>query len=285
MTAPFPTPFAWHNATYPALDPSQPSRSLAGKSAIVTGGAGAIGAATVRAFATAHIDAVGLVSRNIAKLQATRDSLAKQFPSTKFIVAQGDITKKDSIATAFKQIGEQVGKPVDILVANAGFLPTPGTIENSDINDFWNAFEINVLGSFLSVRAFLPIAAINATVINITSGLAHVPAMPGVSAYSSSKMGAAKFFEYLHYEKPEWKVVNVHPGVVESEMNDKGDIPPMDHEDLPGTFNAWLATSESDFLKGRFVWCNWNIDELKEKAKEISDNPFKFTTGLGGWPQ
>jgi len=286
MTAPFPTPFkTWHNATYAALDPSQPSRSLTGKSAIVTGGAGTIGAATVRAFAAAHIDAVGIVGRNISKLQATRDSLAKQFPKTKFIAAQGDVTKKDSIYAAFKTIRDEVGKPVDILVANAGYLPTPGKIEDSDVDDWWSAFEINVLGSFLSVRAFLPIAATDATVINTSSGLGHVPAMAGVSAYSAAKMGGIKFFEYLQFERPEWKIVNVHPGVVESEMNDKGDIPPMDHEDLPGTFNAWLATSESDFLKGRYVWVNWDIDELKEKATEISENPFKFTSGLGGWPQ
>jgi len=38
---------------------------------------------------------------------------------------------------------------------------------------------------------------------------------------------------------------------------------------LPGAFCVWLTSEEADFLKGRFVWANWDIDELKAKKSLI----------------
>ena len=39
--------------------------------------------------------------------------------------------------------------------------------------------------------------------------------------------------------------------------------------DLPGHFYVWLASPEAKFLKGKFVWTNWDAEELLEKADEI----------------
>lgn len=38
---------------------------------------------------------------------------------------------------------------------------------------------------------------------------------------------------------------------------------------LPAHFNVWIASPEAEFLKGKFVWANWDVDELKSLAKEI----------------
>lgn len=51
---------------------------------------------------------------------------------------------------------------------------------------------------------------------------------------------------------------------------------------LPATFNVWLASPEARFLKGKFLWSNWDVDELKAQAKEIEAG--KLTMGLVGWP-
>ena len=45
----------------------------------------------------------------------------------------------------------------------------------------------------------------------------------------------------------------------------------------------WLASSEADFLKGRFVWANWDVDEMLEKKDLIQQNGM-LTICLGGWP-
>jgi hypothetical protein len=36
-------------------------------------------------------------------------------------------------------------------------------------------------------------------------------------------------------------------------------------------------------LKGKFLWANWDVDELKTRAKEIATSP-ELTIGLVGWP-
>lgn len=38
---------------------------------------------------------------------------------------------------------------------------------------------------------------------------------------------------------------------------------------LPAHFAVWLTSEEADFLKGRFLWANWDILELQEQKKEI----------------
>lgn len=46
---------------------------------------------------------------------------------------------------------------------------------------------------------------------------------------------------------------------------------------------VWLASPEADFLKGKYIWANWDVIELKERAKEIAESDL-FTMKLGGWP-
>ena len=52
---------------------------------------------------------------------------------------------------------------------------------------------------------------------------------------------------------------------------------------LPACFNVWLASPEARFLKGKFLWANWDVDELKAKAQEI-ESSMQFNIGLVGWP-
>lgn len=46
----------------------------------------------------------------------------------------------------------------------------------------------------------------------------------------------------------------------------------------------WLASPEAAFLAGRFVWANWDVEELKARAKEIEESPYLLTIGLIGEP-
>jgi hypothetical protein len=38
---------------------------------------------------------------------------------------------------------------------------------------------------------------------------------------------------------------------------------------LPGNFAVWLASLEAAFLKGKFVWVNWDVDELVARREVI----------------
>ncbi len=52
--------------------------------------------------------------------------------------------------------------------------------------------------------------------------------------------------------------------------------------DLPAWFAVWLASPEAAFLNGKYVWSNWDVDELKAMAPEIESSD-RFTHGLLGW--
>jgi hypothetical protein len=46
---------------------------------------------------------------------------------------------------------------------------------------------------------------------------------------------------------------------------------------------VWIASPEAEFLKGKFVWSNWDVDELKAKREHFA-NSNDLTLGLIGWP-
>jgi hypothetical protein len=46
---------------------------------------------------------------------------------------------------------------------------------------------------------------------------------------------------------------------------------------------VWLVSQEGAFLKGKTVWANWDVNELKAQAETISAGP-QLTSGSIGWP-
>ena len=53
--------------------------------------------------------------------------------------------------------------------------------------------------------------------------------------------------------------------------------------ELPGNFAVWLASPEAAFLKGKYTYVNWDVDELKARAEEIERSNL-LTLTLEGWP-
>lgn len=53
--------------------------------------------------------------------------------------------------------------------------------------------------------------------------------------------------------------------------------------DLPGSFIVWAASSEAEFLRGKYLWVNWDVDELKQRKEELS-KPNQLTITMNGWP-
>ncbi len=51
---------------------------------------------------------------------------------------------------------------------------------------------------------------------------------------------------------------------------------------LPGQFAVWLASKEAAFLKGRFVWANWDVRELVGRKGDFERDAELLTVGLKG---
>lgn len=210
----------WHNKLYPSISPTRPELSAYGKVVIITGGGIGIGAAIAKSFAQAGAAAIGIIGRREQHLKNSVAAISAISSSTKAEYAIADITNKEVLQAAFEQFASNFGK-IDVFVSNAGHLSSIAPIDASDSDDWWEGFEVNIKGSFNAIRTFLPHAARNAVVLNVNAGLATRPSIPGLSSYSSSKIASAKLFEHLQVEHPELRVVNVHPGVVETAMTEK----------------------------------------------------------------
>lgn len=74
-------------------------------------------------------------------------------------------------------------------------------------------------------------------IVNVSTGVAHIPAIPGGSGYGTSKNAGVRFLEFVAAEEEGVRVVNVHPGVVETEMYVKSEMV-LPNDD--GEFCVWF---------------------------------------------
>jgi len=52
---------------------------------------------------------------------------------------------------------------------------------------------------------------------------------------------------------------------------------------LPASFHVWLASPEARFLKGKFLYSNWDVDELKARSNEFEGTK-ELSVDVVGWP-
>jgi hypothetical protein len=91
-----------------------------------------------------------------------------------------------------------------------------------------------VKGAFNIIQAFLPVAANNPIIVDISTCVVQMPAMASGSGYVSSKLASTKVYETAAAEDEHLSVVHIHPGVIYSELNVKSGITAADD----GMFHA-----------------------------------------------
>ncbi|EXJ58348.1 hypothetical protein A1O7_05773 [Cladophialophora yegresii CBS 114405] len=280
----------WHNDVYPDIDAYRPELSVNGKRVVVTGGGGGIGSATVEAFVVAGAMEVVILGRTKQTLEATKSVISSKHPNANIVPLVTDIARPESVTEAFASIAGR--GLIDVFVNNAAYLSI-GTVGNSDPIEWFKVYETNIKGSLLVVQAVLKnINTQGGTIINVSSAAGHLQYVPGYSAYATSKIASAKAFEYLQHENPDLKVFNLQPGIIESTsiatkatLHSGLSFPQQDTVELPANFMVWLCSPEAAFLKGRFVWANWDVKELLQKKQLLENDPTLLTVGLLGWPQ
>jgi NAD(P)-dependent dehydrogenase (short-subunit alcohol dehydrogenase family) len=239
--APFPSyTSTWHTTTYNSISPNQPSLSASGKTVFITGGGSGIGARTADSFAKAGASRIGILGRNEAKLIATKKSIEAKLRNVKIEHYVADVTVKEDVERAFRTFVSSntttgVKGRIDILVSNAGYGAIQPKIIDVDYQDWSYPLTVNLKGSFLVAQAFLKIAAApDAVVVNIASLTSFIVLADGISAYSASKAASVKFFDCLQHEHPSLRVVNVQPGLLETDMTKGTGIPVLDDGKPPG---------------------------------------------------
>ncbi|CAF3620703.1 unnamed protein product [Fusarium graminearum] len=276
-----------HKTTYPAISPLRPELSTKGKNALITGGGSGIGASIAKSFAKSGVTNLALLGRTGKTLLANKAEIEDKHPQTKVWTYIVDISDSDSTRYALEAYAKAVNGKIDILIANAGYMPKAERITVADPDDWWSGFEINTKGNFNLLRAFDPLAAPGARVIHVSSRSTYIEYLEGFSGYRASKLAAYKLFSWYANENPDKVVHQFDPGFIfdtgmtapfEGLIKEKGLV--GDDVELPSDFSVWLASNEANFLSGRFVECAWDVGDLKAAKEDLKASWNKWTIGL-----
>lgn len=171
-------------------------------------------------------------------------------------------------------------------------MPEPGNIAATETSEWWKGHEINVLGTYLLGKYFINQSQApreKPVFVGVNTGATHLgPAAGPMSGYLTSKIATASVVEFLQAENPNIKAFNVSPGMVQSDMSAKSNVKGYSFTDSPelmANFAVWLAGPESDFLNGRFLWANWDVEELIAAKDKIAANPDQLRIIFGGWQE
>ena len=209
---------------------------LNGKVCVITGGAGVIGSAMVKAMASVGVKiAIADINKDIAEKVAAE--ISKEFNS-EVIGVEANVLDKESLIKAKKIINEKLGD-IDLLINGAGGNhPTATTkVEQMDENSldhledtfyglemdgFDKVFALNFKGTLLPSMVFTTDMLKNkkGVVLNVSSMNSYKP-LTKIPAYSAAKASVNNFTEWLavHLAKVGIRVNAVAPGFFITDQN------------------------------------------------------------------
>jgi NAD(P)-dependent dehydrogenase (short-subunit alcohol dehydrogenase family) len=208
----------------------QPGQRLAGKVAIVTGGASGIGAETARVFAlhgatVVLCDLQDEMGRGVAgeitaaggigeyrSLDVTRED--------QWIALIGDVERTHGKVDVLANIAGISGRPASVTVQASGVM-TGVALADQTLESWNRIMEVNSTGVFLGTKSAIPAMqrAGGGSIINISSICGIVGSFAN-AAYHASK-GAVRIFTKsaaIQYAKDQIRVNSVHPGFVDTPM-------------------------------------------------------------------
>jgi NAD(P)-dependent dehydrogenase (short-subunit alcohol dehydrogenase family) len=171
-------------------------QDLRGRVAVVTGGAGGIGAALVERFLAEGMKVV-VADIEARPLDRTVDRLRAEGADVTGV--QVDVTSFDSVAALADAAYDTYGA-VHVLCNNAGVGPPGGLVWDSTPNDWKWTFGVNVFGVAHGVQAFVPrmiASGEEGIVINTSSPDGPIAPMPQAACYAATKCAVTCLTECL----------------------------------------------------------------------------------------
>jgi len=201
-------------------EPKQPQLAwnalLAGRTALVTGGATGIGEAISKLFARhgANVVVNGLpgdpVAEVVGEIQAA-GGIAEE--------CVADVGTEPGAALALQCAIDRFGR-LDVLVANAGIFPENKELQDFPLDRFEELLDSNIRGVYLPVRLALPELQRTKGVILAASSEAALIGEPQIVSYSATKGWVLAFIRAVAIEQAKYgiRANAVAPGPIDTEM-------------------------------------------------------------------
>lgn len=237
---------------------------LAGKIALVTGGARSIGRAIALGLAREGAD-VGIIYVN--HLEAAQETVsAIESLGRRALAVKADIARQAEVLAAVAEVEKRLG-PIDVLVSNAGVQKRIFFLDLQEADWDW-IVDTNLKGCYLvgqAVAARMKERGLG-KIINVSSEAAGFPAQR-MAAYCISKAGVTMLTKCMALELAQYgiRVNALAPGLTRTDLNSKdlddeafykmrvSRIPlgrVMSPDDLVGAA-IFLASADSDSMTGQ----------------------------------
>lgn len=191
------------------------SGKLNGKVALITGASKGIGAGVAKAYANEG----AAVVVNYASSSEGADKVVQEITAMggKAIAVQGSVENAADVKRLFEETFKAFGK-LDILVNNAGVYSFSG-IEDITEESFHRMFNINVLGSILTIQQAIKLFGDKGGVIINTGSIVSTLDMPTALVYTQSKYAIDAMTRILAKElgPKKIRVNSINPGLIETE--------------------------------------------------------------------
>lgn len=192
-----------------------------GKSALVTGAAGALGTALTRALALASANVLAVDVKTQA-LQSLSERMEDE--GLRIFTAVSDMRDADSVREAAARAAELGNGSIDLFCNNAGVEGPVSRIADVDASAFREVLDINVVGILNGLQAVLPLMRSGSAVV-CTGSTASLGGAAGVAPYVASKhalLGLARTAA-VEYAGTGIRVNTICPGPIQGRMMDSLD--------------------------------------------------------------
>lgn len=263
----------YHVKSYPTIFPMNPPLSTQGKTIVIAGlGHDQVGLAMAQSFAVSGATNVALMGERESTLISCAAKIKEEHPAVNVAYFVTDAKSTESVGLTAHHIRSSIGA-WDVFVQAASHSPVATTLVGADTDDFWECFEQNVRSTQHFAKHFIPKKRPNATYISLVSRVIRQPVedVAGTSAFAASQSAVMKINQFLAAEHPDLRVFSVDSGKDYTKERaqqgltrpeGKNLAAPDETPKLCGDFCVWLTSPEQDFLRGRFLWCNWDANEL-----------------------
>lgn len=194
-------------------------KTLDQKVILITGASRGIGAAVAQKLA----DLGAKVIVNYAGGKEAADQTVGDIKKNggEAIALQADVSKSEEVAAMFDAAIAHYGK-IDVLVNNAGIMITKLLKDTTD-DDFTRQFDINVRGTFNTLREAATKLADNGSIINFSTSVNRIM-LPTYSTYVATKAAVEQLTRVLSKEVGARgiNVNSISPGPTNTELFTKG---------------------------------------------------------------